>query len=42
MNCVSISKKDSTGYQAYDVDRATGKLIVDGVDYRADVNKFLG
>lgn len=41
MNCVAISKKDSDGHVYYDIDRAVGKLIVDGVDYRAQVNELL-
>lgn len=42
MNCISIYKKDSTGYVSYDIDRTKGKLIVDGIDYRKEINDFLG
>lgn len=41
MNVVGISKKDSTGKVAYDIDRTSNRLIRNGVDYREDINKLL-
>lgn len=41
MSLIADRKTDSTGRVYYDVDRSQGKLIVNGVDYRADVNALL-
>lgn len=41
MSLIATRKTDSTGRVYYDVDRAQGKLVVNGVDYRADVNALL-
>lgn len=41
MHCMSIAKSDSTGTVYYSIDRAAGKLEVNGADFRKDVNNWL-
>lgn len=41
MNCVSYKKIDDSGFVYYDIDRSQSRLIVNGIDYRADVNRLL-
>lgn len=41
MNVMSIIKKNSEGYTAYDIDRLANRLIKNGVNYRAKLNELL-
>lgn len=41
MNVVAITKKNSLGYVAYDIDRRVNKLVRNNIDYRSDINKLL-
>lgn len=41
MNCLSIKKTDSDGNVYYDVDRMAKRLVINGVDLRAQANALI-
>jgi hypothetical protein len=42
MNCISIRKIDSTGKEYYNFERLNGKIVINGVDYRSEIDNLLG
>jgi hypothetical protein len=41
MNCLSLKKTDSDGFVYYDIDRMAKRLVVNGVDLRAEANALI-
>ena len=41
MNVMAVTKKNSLGYVAYDIDRRANRIIRAGVDYRSEINALL-
>ena len=42
MNCTSIRKIDSNGKEYYNIERLNGKIVINGVDYRSEIDNLLG
>ena len=41
MNVMAVTKKNSLGYVAYDIDRRANRIIRAGIDYRSEINALL-
>lgn len=42
MNCIAIRKVDSANKEYYNINRTAGKLVINGVDYRSEIDNLLG
>lgn len=41
MNCVFYKKVRADGFVAYDIDRRSNKLVINGIDFRSEINALL-